>query len=489
MHLDVEPAGLTLLSSFSDTQRDGFLAHSTELQVQSGQLVVEAGQLPDAVYVVLSGLVEVSGPRTSRTLCTLGPGEVIGEMAWISRRPACSDVRAVENSRLLMTSTAWLDLMAARDPVFGACWYRALARSIAARLRATNARLAREGSGASQAWLGADRGATGNPLVEQIAAFKRRLVEVDRASLRNGGAVTRADAEAVRSAFTNLVERMNSVLGAASPLGDEQRNQLGGLVQAEVLPLLTLSDLGDRMYAKPRGYAGDYETIDRIYADTPRGSGRLGATLDRCILDQAAARAVQARRPLMADEIRAVIEAREGTTARVTSLASGPAAELLDVFETLGDPERLEATCVDIDLRALAHVADRTPRRLQRQFTLVPQNLVHLALGRATLDGPPQDLVYSIGLIDYFSDPFVVKLLDFVHDRLAPGGRCILGNFHPSNPTRALMDHVLEWRLIHRDEDDMNRLFAASKFGRPCSRIRYEPNGVNLFAVCERTTS
>jgi hypothetical protein len=103
-------------------------------------------------------------------------------------------------------------------------------------------------------------------------------------------------------------------------------------------------------------------------------------------------------------------------------------------------------------------------------------------MGRRTLDLPPQHLVYSVGLIDYFSDPFVIKLLDYVHELLAPGGRVILGNFHPRNSAKALMDHVIDWPLIHRDESDMNRLFAQSRFGRPCSRILFEEQQINLFA-------
>ncbi len=116
-------------------------------------------------------------------------------------------------------------------------------------------------------------------------------------------------------------------------------------------------------------------------------------------------------------------------------------------------------------------------------MTLFQSNLVYLALGRQALALPPQDMIYSIGLIDYFSDPFVVKLLDYIHDRLRPGGRVVLGNFHPRNPTRLWMDVVLQWKLIHRDEDDMNRLFRASRFGEDCTEILYEATGVNLFAV------
>jgi hypothetical protein len=30
----------------------------------------------------------------------------------------------------------------------------------------------------------------------------------------------------------------------------------------------------------------------------------------------------------------------------------------------------------------------------------------------------------------------------------------------------------------------MNRLFAASSFGRPCTAIRFEAEGINMFASC-----
>ncbi len=36
-------------------------------------------------------------------------------------------------------------------------------------------------------------------------------------------------------------------------------------------------------------------------------------------------------------------------------------------------------------------------------------------------------------------------------------------------------------------QDDMNRLFAASKFGRPCTRIQAEAERVNLFAECQKS--
>ena len=92
--------------------------------------------------------------------------------------------------------------------------------------------------------------------------------------------------------------------------------------------------------------------------------------------------------------------------------------------------------------------------------------------------------MHSIGLIDYFNDKFVVNLMNYGHRLLKPGGRMILGNFHPDNSSKALMDHVLDWRRIHRTEDDMDRLYAQSPFGRPTTRILFEVQRINLFAEC-----
>jgi hypothetical protein len=37
---------------------------------------------------------------------------------------------------------------------------------------------------------------------------------------------------------------------------------------------------------------------------------------------------------------------------------------------------------------------------------------------------------------------------------------------------------------FHRDEAKMDELYRAPKFGKPCSRILFEDEGVNLFAEC-----
>jgi len=240
----------------------------------------------------------------------------------------------------------------------------------------------------------------------------------------------------------------------------------------------------ERLYSKPRGNGGDFRTIDMIYRNEATGTGRIGPLLDQGFLNSPIAKAIRNRRDLLVREIMGAVQAKNNAV-HVTGLACATAEEMFDVFNQLDNPARLYASLVDIDFQALAQVADRRNQaKLQNRMNLINANLVYLALGRQKLELNDQDLIYSLGLTDYFNDKFVVKLVNWIHGRLRPGGRVILCNFHPNNYCKELMDYLLEWRLIHRCEDDMNRLFTNSAFGRLCTHIEFENEGINLISQC-----
>jgi hypothetical protein len=320
-----------------------------------------------------------------------------------------------------------------------------------------------------------------------IGAVKFWVHRVDSEAIRRGEASSES-LKALTKTFAICVRLLDEVLGDQAGAPTNARQAVGARVQTELLPYMLMSGNAERWYSKPRGYAGDYLSIARIYEDHSQGSGRVGPILDRCFLDMPAVRAVQNRRALIAAEILATVASRPEKPVRVASLACGPAIELFDVYRDLPDPGALRSTLIDLDLSALADVSDRRDRvGLKGHMALVNEDLIRLAAGRRAAPCKEQDLVYSIGLIDYFSDGFVVRLLNFVHSILRKGGRVLLGNFHPRNSTKALMDYVLDWKLVHRTEEDMNRLFEASLFGQPCSRILFENERINLFAECYKS--
>jgi SAM-dependent methyltransferase len=295
--------------------------------------------------------------------------------------------------------------------------------------------------------------------------------------------------EKLSSDLSSLMLAINDAIGQQTDVTPGARKRIGDRLQSELRPYLMLSENADRWYSKPRGYAGDFMTIELMYRNKPSGTGRLGALIDRCFLELPPPRAARNRRTILSKEIMAAVERAKAKNrpARIASLACGPAREMFDVFEQLPDPNLMQCTLVDMDQQALNFVEQlRDERGLADNVRLVKENLIFMAARRSKMAVEDQDLIYSVGLIDYFTDQFVIRLIDYIYDLLEPGGRVILGNFHPRNPGRAMMDCVLDWPLIHRSEERMNLLFSRSKFNCECSRIFYEDQQINLFAECIR---
>ncbi|KMO67183.1 class I SAM-dependent methyltransferase [Mycolicibacterium chlorophenolicum] len=319
------------------------------------------------------------------------------------------------------------------------------------------------------------------PVALATAEFKAAMLAADKLII--SGRATGEQVQArVSAACDALSEQVRTHLRAGDPAVDD----IGAFVHGETYPYLSLSALVDRSYTKPRGYAGDFLTLQMVYDDQPQGVRRLGPYVDRWFLGIAASCAVKNRRGLLRDIIVDTARTRPGAPTAITSLACGPAREIFDV---LGEPEHpdIVATCLDIDDQALTY-AGAIARSLDvtERVSLVQANVVKLALGHNTLGLADQDLVYSIGLIDYLSDGLVVRLLTWIHGVLRPGGTAVVGNFDVDNPDRAFMDHLLDWRLIHRSPADLEGLFAQSAFGDTPVEVQREATGINLFAAAQR---
>jgi extracellular factor (EF) 3-hydroxypalmitic acid methyl ester biosynthesis protein len=476
-------SGLEFLNRLDSAASTWLLSAGKEITFAEGDWLVERGTPGRAILMILSGVAIVSTtPNASGRIADLGPGDIVGEMAFLEESATSAYVVGREQGTALSIDCETLRAKLNEDAVFGQVFYRAFAQMLSARFRTREAawlavKPDQEGAAAATLWARVEPG---------LQSFKRLVQQADQQAIKND-AVPDGLAEQIQRSFTECEAFLDAVLGDSAQESEQTKAVIGARVQTELLPYLLMSENAERWYSKPRGYAGDFLSIAKMYDDEPRGTGRVGSVLDRCFLNLAAARAVKNRRALLSQEIQATLAMRGDRPARVTSLACGPAQELFDVYETLPDKAVLKSTLLDIDLLALAYVADRRDRKhLKRHMELLNENLVYLATGRrsAALDG--QDLIYSIGLIDYFADAFVISLMDFIHGALRPGGRVILGNFHPRNVSKALMDYVLDWKLIHRTDEDMSRLFQASAFGRPCTRVLYEPQRINLFAECVR---
>ena len=455
----------------------------TERILEPKDVLFQAGQASDSLSIVLDGLfgVLLTGSQAEKRLEHHGPGSILGEMSFFTDGLASETVVAEDRSLVLELSRAVLNEKLAHDHRYAADFYKALLVTVAQKLRLTSRKLH-----AAEHAAGADilRDPVVRKAQEEIDRFKSTMMRLDKEAIKEGAVAEESYHQFLSQAF-DLMRTCHDVLGPASSLSEVVKGQIGAKLQHEMLPYVLATETADRFYSKPRGYAGDYLAIHRIYGNKAGGTGRLGPIVDRMFLDTPPSLAVRNRRVLLANEISATVNAGQNGAVKVLCMASGPATEVFDAFSLLQDKTRLKVTLMDIDLQALAFVDEiRTKQKLTNQMTLVNENLIALYLGRGKTKVEPQNLIYSIGLIDYLNDKLVNKLLQYAYDNLVPGGRVILGNFHPRNPAKEFMDYVLEWNLIHRTEEDMNRLFLNSAFKRPSTRILFENEGVNLFAEC-----
>jgi len=244
--------------------------------------------------------------------------------------------------------------------------------------------------------------------------------------------------------------------------------------------LLRQSHLAERMLTWPRGYPGDFETIDLFYAGHATGHSELGRLVDAWIRAQAGPRALLRRPANLARVLSDRAAASGGGELRVLVVASGPVAE---VFEFLERAPRREVrfTCLDVDEDAHALVRRRAQERgLGERIETVTRNVLRLASGREALDLPPQHLTYSVGLNDYLDDRHSISLLNWMHGTLAPGGSALVGNLR-RGAEADFASTILNWPLAYREPEDLERLFAASAFGPAFGHWTDDATGRQLY--------
>lgn len=252
--------------------------------------------------------------------------------------------------------------------------------------------------------------------------------------------------------------------------------------------LIALSPFAARCFQKPLGYAGDFEMMNMCYRNVSLGDTLFGRALTRVALDSEAGRAVRHRAEYLRDKIEATLTAphRSGPP-RILSVAAGPAMELQRLFHDRPDlilETGAEITLLDQDATALNHARRQIESLAEQAGGRARVRCLNTSIRQVIAGGldTSYDLVYSAGLFDYLKDAAVRMAGARLVAALAPGGRAVIGNFAPVNPTRSFMELVLDWPLHHRSSEDLSHLFADLGSGMD---VEHEATGVNLFAVIE----
>jgi extracellular factor (EF) 3-hydroxypalmitic acid methyl ester biosynthesis protein len=254
-------------------------------------------------------------------------------------------------------------------------------------------------------------------------------------------------------------------------------------------PLLLSSPFVYRTYAKPLGYAGDYEMVNMMFRDPSEGGSLFSKMVNVYALQLPPVLAHRNRITYLNDNLltESLRLAAKGRPMRVFNLGCGPAQEIQRFMGEQELSNRTVFSLLDFNDETLSYssgLLNDLKRRYHRSTTLnMTKKSVHQMLKQAdrvvNSESEQYDLVYCAGLFDYLSDKVCRKLMDIFYAQLAPGGLLISTNV-AENPARNEMECFLEWHVIHRTGPEMRSL-APERANPEYVDLKQDPTGGNVF--------
>lgn len=298
-----------------------------------------------------------------------------------------------------------------------------------------------------------------------------------------------------------IVENIGTYIGGIIPqvykqvppllkgLSPEDKQLATEFIRTKMGPYIYGAPFAARAYYKPRGYAGDYEMMNHLYRGEIAGRTLFDQCMHKYFVEEPAGLAVRNRGYYLLNKLKELFAAHPMHEAlKIISVASGPAVEqqmfLQESREFYGRP--VSFTCLDQDEESLKYAQRQIgsiERFVRSGYDFQFRNLaIRNVIGRGLPD-KDYDLIYSAGLFDYFTEPVAIMAAQKMMASLKPGGRLIIGNFSKENPSADFMELWLDWNLIYRSPEDLQRMFdgVGSKL-----TIEKEPLGVNLFVIIEK---
>jgi extracellular factor (EF) 3-hydroxypalmitic acid methyl ester biosynthesis protein len=262
--------------------------------------------------------------------------------------------------------------------------------------------------------------------------------------------------------------------------------------EAVLTPDFILGAFARRCYEKPLGYPGDYQAMTMAY-DWRREGLRLGDQLmHRVGLE--VGECIANRMIMMRQAIARTVSSAGDGVVRIASLGCGPAREVVDYLTIPALPRPVEVTLIDQDHAALASAYERALTEIMRHRGRAKLTCLHtsftefLKVGALFDKLPPQQLIYSVGLIDYLTMRLSKALVAALYERLAPGGQLIIGNMK-AGPDSTLwpVEFITDWSLTYRTPQEMLDLGAdlpdarldimEDRTGRVCILVVQTPGG------------
>ncbi|MEM7194698.1 MAG: class I SAM-dependent methyltransferase [Pseudomonadota bacterium] len=239
--------------------------------------------------------------------------------------------------------------------------------------------------------------------------------------------------------------------------------------QHDLHPLLMRSPFVHRTFTKPLGYAGDYEMVNMMLRDGWEGPTAYAKIVNYFHIMEGPAEAHRNRIKILTDLLEkiAIRGETENRRIRILNIACGPAIEIQRFILGSKHCESCDFTLLDFSEETLDYTRSKIEVACMESGREMPVRYIHQSVHtllkqvhaeEVDLGEDTYDLVYCAGLFDYLSDRVCSRLLRLFYRLIVPSGKVMVTNVDPSNNAVSLMEHLLEWYLVYRNEEQLAKL-------------------------------
>lgn len=282
--------------------------------------------------------------------------------------------------------------------------------------------------------------------LDRLTAAGERFVELER----NAANVT------AWKLYHEVLSAVHEICAAVVDCED------AGLERHEILPHLhevrrihARSPFVDRLQRWPRGYPGDFQTVEYICRGENRATpGSIEALCEQYALTRGIAQQHRNKVQLQARRILDTMIAKPRSS-RIFSMACGACPDLRSIarIEDLAGEIWLNDSDTDALGFAMGELAS-----IRERIHVVPGNVVRVAKRIAVRTEERFDLVLAGGLFDYLPTDTAMYLIDTViNGLLVRGGTFFFTNIAAGNPYRPLIEYLGDWFLIERTDEELMR--------------------------------
>lgn len=440
---------MPLFDHLSPSSRERLYAVAERVTVPAGERFIRAGDTDGDLFRVDQGSVEVVDQRSHPEviLDVLGPGAVVGEMAFLAGEPRSADVRAFEESLMLRWRADRLRALLDKDTILARDFYHAVSVTMVERVRSSQG-LRR---GPDPARASTEQVPELLPVRELAERVKSELLALEAPMRREDrGPANKALAEV----WTRFLDEGGRLFHG---FNTNEADRAGQVLARELTPYLLRSRTGDLCLSRPDGFTGAPALLRHLETGLAVGLDSMGTALDGLLLNSPTALACRERGRVLQLALSELIP--EDKPCRVTLLhcGSGALAGAVGLMMQAGG----ELTCIDSNRQTLERLDGATlARSPSLSLRLVHEDLGRIALGQSSLYLSPQDVLVISGLLEYVPDLALVSLIGAALNSLAPGGVLVLDQLRNSSD-RFVFEHLLTWATLRRSREPFLELLSS----------------------------